>query len=499
MKKTLKFFSPLLVFVVLSGAVAFWYMSSMKNAVRVEIPKVIKVGYTYDKYYAAVTGYTNEVDDISLDDLKKTNVLVAKEDEENVSTSLCHSEATKNPGLDPSCARDDKIETRNDTKEIITDIIADHSKIAIIPWDKVDFRVKTLSVDGKYLWDKKTKDYPLKVSVKTGNKDELNKKFDQSKITLLTNVGDVILGRHVAYKMRTYGDYTHPWLKMADLLKGADLTFADLETPLSDRVSPPDEGMSFITPRKSIDGLKLAGVDVVALANNHSTNYGTEAFLDTLELLSANNIKYVGGGKDLNEAESTLYHEVNGLKFAFLDYNSIIGAINATDDSAGVAKFDIKPWAKADSAQDIEKIKNAVKTAKKNADIVVVELHWGVEYEAKPIQSQIDVAHAVVDAGADLIVGTHPHVVCGLEEYKSVPIFYSLGNFIFDQEWSTETKQGTVAQTYFYGKKLVSAPLIPYQIEDYNQPHIATAEQAKQIFGRIFGASLSPEFWSSSR
>lgn len=473
-RRQIKYFVPLLIFVFCSGIFGLIYFTMMSQTV--DLKKEVKTAipaFGYNKYYAAVTGYTNPVDNLSQSELKKTQVYVASQDKLKVSDFVNTSEVVSDP---------------------IQSVINEKARVALVPWDKVDFRVKTLKIDNKYLWDKSVQNYPLVRKDWASSKTETENQFDPRKVTLLTNVGDVILGRHVAYKMRTFNDYNHPWLLMADLLAKGDITFADLETPLSDRVAPPDEGMSFIAPQKAISGLKLAGIDIVSLANNHSTNYGTDTFTDTLNLLKKESIAYVGGGKDLAEAEKPAIVEKNGLKFGFLDYNSIIGAINATTDSPGVAKFDIKPWASSDNQQDIEKIKSAVVNLKKQVDIVVVELHWGVEYQAAPIQSQINVAHAVVDSGADLIIGTHPHVVCGLEEYKNTPIFYSLGNFIFDQEWSTETKQGTVAQTYFYDKKLVASPLVPYQIEDYNQPHLATVEQATQILGRIFGASLSPEF-----
>jgi poly-gamma-glutamate capsule biosynthesis protein CapA/YwtB (metallophosphatase superfamily) len=490
--RQLKYFIPLIVFVVLSGIFYLLYSNAISSLEKKDETNAFTPVPTsqIEQYYVPVVHYTDKRNDISqkeLQDLftgvnKDYTLYLSSEDESDIEKLLdlpkdgenFHTEVTDN--------------------EVINAVVNKPASLSILPFYKVNFRVKSLSVGGKYLWDKSMINYPLKLTKNTNNKNELNNKFTQNKVTLLTNVGDVILGRHVAFKMKTYNDYTHPWLLMAELLKKADITFADLETPLSDRVAPPDEGMSFITPKKAIEGLKLAGIDIVALANNHSTNYGTNPFLDTLQTLKDNNIKYVGGGANLAEAEKPEIIEKNGLKFAFLDYNSIIGALIATDDSPGVAKFAIKPWTETDSQQDIQKIKTAVSNAKKQADIVVLQLHWGVEYKADPIQSQINVAHAAVDSGADLIVGTHPHIVAGMENYDGVPIFYSLGNFIFDQEWSTETKQGTIAQTYFYDNKLVSAPLIPYQIEDYNQPHPATAAQSDQILSRIFGASLSSEF-----
>ncbi|MDD5692860.1 MAG: CapA family protein [Patescibacteria group bacterium] len=444
--------------------------------------------YEYEQYYVPINHFSDKIDTISFAELKNK---LANESNEDVYVSADERENVRKlfnlDNFQP------KVQFLGD-QEIVNLVGEKSNRLAIVPFQTADSRVKTLKVDNKLLWDKTATDYTLKLKLKTSDKSKASNAFIQNKITLLTNVGDVILGRHVAYKMRTYNDYTHPWLKMADLLKKGDITFADLETPLSDRVSPPDEGMSFIAPQKSIAGLKMAGVDIVALANNHSTNYGVNVFNDTLELLKKEGISYVGGGINSEEAYRSLFIERNGLKWGFVDFNSIIGAINATDDSAGVAKFAIKPWAEIDDQTDIARIKTMIKETKKQADIVVAEFHWGVEYQADPIQSQVNVAHAAMESGADLIVGTHPHVVQGAESYQGKPILYSLGNFIFDQEWSMETKQGVVAEAYFYSKKLVDIRLIPYQIEDYNQPGLTTEDQSNQILNRIFTASISKEF-----
>lgn len=429
---------------------------------------------SFDQYYVPVMNYWSQKNDITLDELKSGKTLtIEKGASENLIEIL--GEAAKQAN-------------QKETKEIQMGL--KEGEIAVVKWSDVTPNLKSLSVDGKYIWNKKdAAGYALKTRVESDDQKVLAQKFNPEKLTKLTNVGDVILGRTVAKKMKQYG-VLHPWEKVADRISDADITFADLETPLSDRVPPPYEGMSFITPSAAIAGLEKAGIDITALANNHSTNFGTNVFSDTLALLTAEGIRYVGGGKDLAEAEKSQIIEKNGQKWAFLDYNSIIGALNATEDSPGVARFRIKPWSDTDNEEDIKKIEKAISEAKKQADVVVVELHWGVEYTTDPIQSQKNVAHRAIDAGADLVVGTHPHAVQGSEIYKGKYITYSLGNFIFDQEWSTGTKQGTVLESYFYGTRNVTASLVPIQIEDYNQPHFVEGSLAKSILDRIKSASV---------
>jgi len=444
--------------------------------------------YEYEQYYLVASHFTDEIDSIATSELK--NILALSSDQDVFVSFEERDNIKKMLGIDNYQPR---VKFAQNQK-IIEKLIESNNTLAILPFTAVDSRVKTLRIDDKMLWEKSVIDYPLHLKLQTGDRYRAENEFNKDKITLLTNVGDVILGRYVAHKMKAYNDYTHPWLKMAGLLSKADITFTDLEVPLSDQYLPSDEGMSFIAPSKSIDGLKLAGVDVVALANNHSTNYGTSVFMDTLDLLKKSEIGYVGGGLNYSEAYKPLIIEKNGLKWAFVDYNSITGAINASESSPGVAKFEIKPWVEVDSKEDLAVIKRIISDIKNKVDIVVAEFHWGVEYKSSPIQSQVDIAHEAIESGADLIIGTHPHVVQGMENYKNTPIIYSLGNFIFDQEWSEETKQGVVAETYFYKKKLVNVGLVPYQIEDYNQPRPTSPNESKKILNRIFDESLSPEY-----
>ncbi len=483
-KKRLIFFVG--AFFLVGIGLATFYLVSDKSG---QAQTFDKNQYQYEQYYVPIVHFTSSLESVSLAELTNKfstgtteEIYITSDQKENVQKVL------------KVASYHQQVHFLSD-EEILQKITSDRTALAIVPFLAVDSRVKSLSVDNKLLWDKGVSDYPLKAMVTVGDQKVVTKNsFTQNKISLLVNVGDVILGRWVAHKMRIYNDYNHPWLKMADRLSKGDITFINLEVPLSDRITPPEEGMNFVAPQKSISGLKLAGVDVVALANNHSTNFGTAVFADTLELLRSEKINYVGGGMNEAEAYQPLIIEKNNLKWGFVNFNSIIGALEAGEDSPGVAGFAIKPWSRTDNPDDLTRIKTIITQAKQQADIVVAEFHWGVEYETTPIQSQIDVAHTAIDAGADLIVGTHPHIVQAMESYRNVPVFYSLGNFIFDQEWSIETKQGFVAETYFYDKKLISINLVPYQIEDYNQPRLATSDQKGQILSRVFSVSLSDNF-----
>jgi poly-gamma-glutamate synthesis protein (capsule biosynthesis protein) len=119
------------------------------------------------------------------------------------------------------------------------------------------------------------------------------------------------------------------------------------------------------------------------------------------------------------------------------------------------------------------------------ADVVIPYFHWGAEYVSVPNQRQRSLAYAAIDAGADLVLGAHPHWVQETERYQGVPIFYSLGNFVFDQMWSTETRQGVIATFAFAGSRVTDVQFTPVVIEDYNRPRIAAGADHEAVLRRM--------------
>ncbi len=249
--------------------------------------------------------------------------------------------------------------------------------------------------------------------------------------------GDVMLGRSVNAKMRTLNDFTHPFQKTASFLSSADLTFVNLESPFFPNCPTTNEGMKFCADPKAIEGLTFASIDIANLANNHINNYGLEGVILTKQLLQENSIDAL--------EEKLIIKTIRGTKLGFLGFNLTSG-------------------------YQEEKILEAVKTAKPKADILIVSFHWGIEYAQEPTQRQIDLAHQVVEAGANLTLGHHSHVIQKTEDYQGSKIVYSLGNFIFDQPWSEATKKGLVAIFTFQEKKLIRSEFKEIYIQDYCQP-----------------------------
>jgi poly-gamma-glutamate capsule biosynthesis protein CapA/YwtB (metallophosphatase superfamily) len=236
----------------------------------------------------------------------------------------------------------------------------------------------------------------------------------------LTAVGDIMLGRGVKKYLDTEG-YAYPFLLVQDALRNSDLTFGNLELPLSSRgVLHPTKRLGFPAFRAdpaAVEGLLTAGFNVLSLANNHILDYGQQALLDTMVVLQESGISHVGVGRNMNAARAPVFLQVRDLKIAFLAYCSFYGA---TAHQVGTAPLEPKL------------MQEDVRTARQAADVVVVSLHFGIEYSPCPLPRHRAIAHSLVDAGATLILGHHPHLLQGIERYRNSLIVYSLGDFVFD-------------------------------------------------------------------
>lgn len=307
----------------------------------------------------------------------------------------------------------------------------------------------------------------------------------------LKAIGDIIIGRSVYTKIRQY-DALHPFAQFATSLAGADLTVADLENAFSDRHAViANDGMTFVSPASAAAGLAQSGIDVVNLANNHSYNGGAEGLLDTMQTLDRLGVKYTGAGPTSSAARQPVIVTVKQTRVAILGYSSITGSTAASSDTPGMNYVGMAPWGVLNDTE-LTAMTNDIHEAKSKADVVLVYYHWGTEYTHDANADQREVAHRAIDAGADVILGTHPHWVQGVEWYNNRLITYNLGNFIFDQEWSAQTKQGALLNLVFDGSRLTTATFEPYTIADYHQPAPATPAAAGQILSDIYSHSWWP-------
>lgn len=291
-------------------------------------------------------------------------------------------------------------------------------------------------------------------------------KYPQKYLITLVATGDVIPARAVNYQATLRNNFKWPFEKVRGVLADADLTFINLETPLIKDCPLTQEGMVFCGSDKNVEGLIFAGVDVASLANNHSGNHGKMGIDETVKLLNDNGILTTGTSEN-----NLAIKEVGGIKFAFLGYS------------------DIEKTPLVSTAEE-EKIKREVTEAKKIADVVIVQFHWGAEYVSQPDVRQKSLGRLAIDSGADLVIGNHSHWIKPVEVFKNKLITYAHGNFIFDQEWSQKTKEGVVGKYVFYGKDLVDVEYLPVGIKDFGQPYFLEGERKQKILDEMYAESL---------
>jgi poly-gamma-glutamate synthesis protein (capsule biosynthesis protein) len=281
-----------------------------------------------------------------------------------------------------------------------------------------------------------------------------NVPVDPSKIRTLLVTGDVIPARGVDYFASVRHDFLWPFRPTAAYTRNADITFINLETPLfAGCPVNPNSGFTFCGDSRFVNGLTLMGADVANLANNHLTNYGAQGVTLTEQLLNSHGILTTGEGP-------VAVINVRGIRFGFIGFNGVGRAIDKAALKAGIER------------------------ARQLADIVVVQFHWGKEYERQPMPDKavptpddpVAIGHLAIDWGADIVIGNHPHWYQGVEVYKGKLITYAHGNFVFDQMWSEETREGVIGTYTFYGTQLVAATWKAYRIYDYGQPVFMNAK-----------------------
>jgi poly-gamma-glutamate synthesis protein (capsule biosynthesis protein) len=261
-----------------------------------------------------------------------------------------------------------------------------------------------------------------------------------------------MVSRAVRRDMLAAHDPALPFHKLAPLMCAADIAFINLESPFSDRAPYYEHGLIFHAPPDAIAGLKLACVAIASTANNHSRDCGPHGVEFTVEWLRSHGISPLGS----SESEATTHEGVilprKGVRFGFLGYTFDQQNGNWRDIDRRIA------------TTDIPRMCRDVADLRKRADVVIVSMHNGVEYRTKPTLAQTAFGHAAIDAGASLVVGHHPHVVQATETYRGGLIFYSLGNFVFDQYQRPETQHGEVAEISFLGSAILATHIIPVKI-----------------------------------
>jgi poly-gamma-glutamate synthesis protein (capsule biosynthesis protein) len=294
-----------------------------------------------------------------------------------------------------------------------------------------------------------------------GQKEGLNVFYP--KPAKLIFVGDIMLSRQIGVIINQEQDPLFPFLRITERIQNADIAFANLEGPASTQGTDQGSEYSFRAEPDTLKGLSFAGFNVVSVANNHSFDWGPLAFQDTISYLKKNSVLSVGGGDNFASAHTPARIEKNGEVFCFLGYSQFANDyVSGKDSSPSMAKLDIDQM-----TVDINKAKTDSCTN------IIISIHWGNEYEIHPQDSQRVIAHALIDAGANLVIGHHPHVIQDVESYKNGLIAYSLGNFVFDQNFSEDTRKGMMLEVIVNSGKIVSYTSDIIRFTEKFQPYVS--------------------------
>ena len=402
-----------------------------------------------------------------------------------------------------------------DSADAVVDYVSrEPGALGLVPWDEVGPRVRALGVDGESLLapGAAPEDYALAPGSAQGP--------EQDELRRVVVGGDIVLDRGQNYMVIQQGmgldfpldggyaavtgrvpvpsDYSETGIiheftavrtggsgAMRRYLTSADLALANFENPVIRAAVWHPDATTFTGDLRLLPILDQAGIDGVTLGNNHILDAGASGVRETIVHLDDAGIAHAGAGMDLAEAREPMIFDLGQTKIGVLSYQGVPSYdwAWATETAAGTAPID-----KEIMREDVERLRDEV-------DLVVVMPHWGNEYLATPEPWQVDWAHAAVDAGADLVIGGHAHWPKGIEVYEGKPVFYGVGNFLFDQSWSEETSTGIFAEVTLYEDRVIQIRPVPFILLDYAQPNFLTPQGgANRALRKVYSASLGPEF-----
>ena len=296
----------------------------------------------------------------------------------------------------------------------------------------------------------------------------------------------IVPARCVQAALDEIGDPDYPYEEVKDLISEADLAVGTFNATMSDQVEHTGCIWTYqlVGSPQNADALARAGFDVMSVATNHIKDCGImkswcdSTFFDTLENLRRVDIHPVGAGENLDEALQPVVVEVNGVRFGFVSLgdSKLSQEVFAGEEHPGIAFL------------NEENMRTAIAAAKEVSDVVIAMPHWGSEDILVPNWIQREQAAYSVDAGADLVVGNHTHVVQAFQELDGVMVFYGLGNFVFDQGLR-DHRQGVILLVHFKGKEFLGYELIPTHVDPDGRVHIADPEEAAEVLERLEGAN----------
>jgi len=288
-------------------------------------------------------------------------------------------------------------------------------------------------------------------------------------------VGDIHFDRRVKQLIAARGG-AEPLEEVAAQLAAADITVGNLESPLSTRGTKNEaKDYTFRGDPRGAEGLALAGFDFLALGNNHVLDYGPDALADTIDLLDEKGIGHSGAGMDKTQAWTPAVRDIDGTTVAFLSFSHILPpGFVAGSSRAGLAQ----------GRNNMDAVEDAIRQADAEYDYVLVSFHWGVENEDDANGDQVKDAHRAIDAGADMVLSHHPHVIQAVEYYRGKLIAYSLGDFVFDH-YSRKTGEAFVLEAELGPNGVANVTATPVYLDENGKPEYVTGAEARTILERL--------------
>ncbi|MCA9380118.1 CapA family protein [Candidatus Dojkabacteria bacterium] len=405
---------------------------------------------TITHFYAPVVKFTDSRSDITLEEIKSSQLVTISE---NVDIFL-----------DGYQADVVGIETIPEELEL--------GKIAILQIDQITPNFKTLSVEGYNLWNENVDldKYPLTFTEKIPGESGSEINFSKEAISTIFVGGEIIPARAVdRLGLNVHDNYTYLFDFVRQNIEGADLAIAQLENPLMGDPTPCTGCTVFVGDEKNAKGFSEVGFDILAFSGNHAGDGGQKAYEPTIKALTDAGLKYTGVGKGVDEQMKPALFDINGKVIGMISADDVSYFYWSSDKSVyGVNTFSTSSNGILNiNMQKVEMIKSIKE--ENNIDYLIIYESWGVEYTNRANSHQVELAHAFIDNGADLVVASHPHWVQNIEFYKGKPIFYALGNFIFDQTHTLPTRQSVVANLNYYDGVLGNIEIIPLQTCGYHQ------------------------------
>jgi hypothetical protein len=282
---------------------------------------------------------------------------------------------------------------------------------------------------------------------------------DPRRALVIHGTGDVSLDPDYIPALRTNG-YDWAWSGLDGLFERDDLTIINHECPSTDIVAPVPKEFSFRCDPDALPAAKHAGVDVANLANNHQYDQGPDGLVDSIRNIEEAGLIAIGAGVNAEDADAPRYVDVKGWNIGLVGVDEVLDPENmvATGDEPGTAV-----------GHDFPRALAAIREADANADLVIVAIHWGVELDTQPRDYQVDEAHRMIDAGADMIFGHHAHRLQPMDTYRGRPIFYGLGNFVWPN-FSTEGSTTAVAEVHVSPEGDLTGKLLPAYIVSPGHP-----------------------------